>query len=155
MIKKLLALTLVLAFTGGSATAAYYSMSEKNELADLFCNDLKRDSVYEKNDLENYAHLIPGKGGWIFRTQNDFRSQWVVNDKTTGYLMALQDAFKRKNADLVIVMPPVRGMVHADNLFRKEKKTYGLEDPSAVWNNYNASIKELQSKGINIVGIDK
>ena len=155
MIKKLLALTLVLALTGGSAAAAYYSMSEKNELADLFCNDLKKDSVYEKNDLENYAHLIPGKDGWIFRTQNDFRSQWDVNDKTAGYLMALQDAFKRKNADLVIVIPPVRGMVHADNLFRKEKKAYGMEDPSTVWNNYNASIKELQAKGINIVGIDR
>src|SRR6185436_13043941 len=104
--------------------AVHYHTPEKSDFEQAFCPAIYNEQSYQRGDLDHYAMLIPGKDGWIFRTENDFRSNWRNNNQTMNYLRGLQEAFKRNNADLVIVMPPVRGLVHADMLLSEYKKKF-------------------------------
>lgn len=155
LLKKTLLLGSALFLIGASGTAGYRLWPEKNELASSFCSKLEDEKIYDENGLSNYSRLIPGKNGWIFRTKNDFRSDWKINDKTTNYLLSLQDAFSKHNQTLVIVMLPVRGLVHADQLFRHHRDEYGLTNTDTAWDKYESSIRDLQKNGVNVVGINR
>ena len=156
--------TLSIAFVGillaGMAGGAYYYLNnnggsdsiETASVSDAFCKELKDEAAYDKKKIAHYKMLIPGKDEWIFRTENDFRQNWHINKKTVTYLRNLQDAMKTQNADLVIVMPPIRGMVHNDKVRNADRQKFGVKDIDAAWQEYEAMISMLKSKGINIVG---
>ncbi len=153
-VRKILLTTVAGLFLGGGALAYTYGF-ERNELSESFCPDLANQQVYEQKKMEHYSILIPGKDGWVFRTENDFRKDWEINDKTLNYLLTLQNAFRMHNAELVMLMPPVRGLAHYDKLFRKDKKKYGLKNASEAWDKYEAGITDLQNKGIRIIGLGR
>jgi alginate biosynthesis protein AlgX len=140
--------------TSAAAFTTAYSSSGKSDLAQAFCPKIYNEQSYRGGDLDHYAMLIPGKGGWIFRTKNDFRSDWKNSNQTINYLRDLQEAFKKKNADLVIVMPPVRGLVHFDEMLSEYKKKFSLENPETLWNDYESSIKILKGRGVHMVGLN-
>lgn len=154
-VRKILLASVASLFLGGGAALAYSYGFERNVLSDSFCADLGDPAVYEKKNMDHYSVMISGKEGWIFRTENDFRKNWKVNERTVDYLRTLQDAFRAHNAELVILMPPVRGLAHADMLFRKDKKVYNLKDIDSAWAQYESAIAELQRNGINIVGVNR
>lgn len=154
-LKKTLLLTGGVILVATSVAGAAWLWSERNVLSASFCPALADDATYEANGLEPYAKIIPGKQGWIFRTKNDFRPEWAASDKTVGYLLSLQNAFKAHNASLVIVMPPVRGLVHADQLPYFSKVKLRMNEQDSAWDKYEASIKDLQAKGVRIVGLNR
>ena len=129
--------------------------SYAKELDGVFCEELSDPQSYKKKSLDHFAMLIEGKGGWIFRTHNDFRNDWSVKPETLDYLKQLDQAFKKRNAELVLVIPPVRGMVHADRLSRIHKKTYLEKDVDTLWSDYNAMIAAMNGTGVTTVGIDQ
>ncbi|MCE7887539.1 MAG: hypothetical protein DYH13_08600 [Alphaproteobacteria bacterium PRO2] len=88
---------------------------------------MANEKAYKDKGAQTYATLIPGQDGWIFRTKNDFRSNWTISEATQERLLALQEAMRANNAELVIVMPPVRGMIHANELLPVDQKIYGDE----------------------------
>lgn len=154
-------LTGVAIFTLTSVGAAYWFTTHSrplppaNDLSGTFCPDMANEQAYKDKRVQTYATLIPGNDGWIFRTKNDFRDNWAVTEATKERLLELQDAMKAHNAELVIIMPPVRGMIHTNELLPGDKKTYGLDNPQASWDAYEAFINDAKSAGINIVGIDR
>jgi alginate biosynthesis protein AlgX len=156
-IKKLVILVVVLVLVSSVAVAGYMFMPEEadSELSGAFCKELDDKSTYAKNNMDNYSVLIPGKNGWIFRTENDFRADYTLNDKTKKYLVSLTQALKSKGSDLVIVFPPARGLIHSDELLRQYKRKYDMEKPAALWDNYENSVAEMQRAGIAVVGIKK
>lgn len=150
--KKLIYTTSLVTIVG--AGLAYYLIPDHSQTAQAYCGKLAKASSY-KGDLEQYSVLIRGRDEWIFRTGNDFRTDFAVNEKTKKYMLMLQKALKAKNIDLVLVYPPVRGMIHSDHLSKKDKKIYGMKNPDAIWDNYESTIKGLQSAGLNIVGVSR
>lgn len=144
------ALTTLLA--AGGVTAYHYEIWDKNELKGSFCSRMNNEKLYSELKVENYATLIPGKDGWIFRTGNDFRTDWALKPQTIAYLTELRDALKQKNVDIVYVMPPIRGMVHSDELFRRYKSKYE-PDPDQAWSNYEAMLADLRKKGLYVAGV--
>lgn len=151
--RKAVVFSLVLALTSSTAAVAWRYMPG-NEVSSAFCWALRKPETYEKKNLEHYSLLVPGKNGWVFRTENDIRQNWSVNDKTAHYLLSLQKAFKSRNADLVVVMPPVRGMVQYAELSQRNRERYGL-DPETAWESYQTSLEGLRRQGVNIVGVGR
>lgn len=141
----------------GTAAAYWFTAQEKptGELAGVFCPDMANEQAYKDKKVQTYATLIPGKDGWIFRTKNDFRSDWAISNDVTQHILGLQEAMRTHNAELVIIMPPVRGMIHVSEMLEKDKKTYGLDNPEASWNAYESFINDAKNAGINIVGINR
>ena len=142
-----------LLLAGGSPAA--YAVSAQNELAASFCEEMADPQIYKAKNLQNYSNLIPGKDSWVFRTSNDFRKDWAINPATMNYLKSMQDAFRAQNAELIIVIPPIRGMVHASQLMPQDSATYGLQDPAAAWKDYEQSLAAMQARGINVVGVNR
>lgn len=156
MKKKILALSVLIGLLAAGGAAAYhYEIWEKNELKDSFCSKMSNKKLYNELKVENYATLIPGKEGWIFRTGNDFRTEWALNDTTIGYMTELRDALKEKNVDIVFVMPPIRGLVHADEMYRRYKGKYGMNNPNLSWSNYEAMLDNLRKNGFYVAGVSR
>jgi len=150
--KKLIYTTSLVTIVG--AGLAFFLIPDRSEAAQAYCGKMAKAGSY-KGDLEQYSILIRGKDEWVFRTENDFRTDFTVNQKTKNYMLTLQKALKAKNIDLVVVYPPLRGMIHGDHLSKKHKKAYGMENPDVVWDNYEAMISDLQKAGINVVGVNR
>ena len=142
-------------FLMGSSLDAFAASVSDNDVSKAFCPAIYDKASYAKGDLDHYAMLIPGQNGWIFRTENDFRSDWTNNEEAISQLQIVQAAFKKNNADLVIVMPPVRGLVDADRLSPESNKKYNLSGTDALWTSYEASINELAGRGLHVVGVNK
>jgi alginate biosynthesis protein AlgX len=158
-LKNILTGVAIFALTGTGTAAAYWltthEKSAPNELGSSFCPDMANEQAYKDKGAQTYATLIPGQDGWIFRTKNDFRSDWTISEATQDRLLALQEAMRANNAELVIVMPPVRGMIHADELMPADQKIYGDDTLQKSWEAYEAFINNAKSAGIDIVGIDR
>ncbi len=156
MTLRMMAITaIVLMFIGGAAVLTYSYIRDRNELKEGFCSALNDPAVYEENKLESFSVLIPGRGGAVFRTKYDFRTDWSVSDKTVDHLLSLQNAFRAHNAELVIVTPPVRGMALSGLMLAKYRKQNGIDNPDEVWKSYLQSFNELRDKGVNVVNMDR
>ncbi len=148
----------VLALLAGAALFVISSQTaskENPELKGAYCGELKNPEVYSKNNLEHYRVLIEGKGGWIFRTENDFRKDFSINERTINYLVDFQSALGRKGMNLVIIYPPVRGMIHADKVQKSDRRNLGMDKLNAVWESYERSLDRLRGAGINVVGLSR
>lgn len=141
----------------GTAAAYWFTAREKptGELAGAFCPGMADEQAYKDKRVQTYATLIPGKDGWVFRTKKDFRNDWAISGDITRRILDLQNAMRAHNADLVIVMPPVRGMIHTNEVLEQDKKAYGLDNPEVSWDAYETFVNDAKSAGINIVGIDR
>jgi hypothetical protein len=137
-----------------ASTSVYAFWSKKTEVEAAFCRKLQDERVYDENDLEPYKMLISGTDDWIFRSDNDFRTNYTLTPAVQESLLRLQRAMKSKNIDLVIAFPPARGLVHAAHIRPKDQKTY-MPDVDKAWANYEQSIMALRAKGLNIVGVSK
>lgn len=129
-------------------------IKEREDISLAFCDALADEDSYKTKNLDMYSTLIPGKDGWVFRTNNDFRKDWGIKQRTLSRLLDLQSAMRAHNAELVILVPPVRGMVHAKQMLDADRKKYGMDTPVA-WMAYERFIKDTRHAGLNIVGINR
>jgi alginate biosynthesis protein AlgX len=141
--------------TAGTISGYIASSGRAGELDEFFCSGLKQEKSYEKYNLEHYKILIEGRDGWIFRTENDFRKDFTVNDVTGRYLTKIQNVLERKDIELVIIYPPVRGMVHADKVKGSYRKQFALNHLDEIWSSYEKMIAGLKKSGIGIIGLDR
>jgi alginate biosynthesis protein AlgX len=146
-----IALILIIVF-GVFVYTSTFGENTNDELMQAYCDDMYDPDVYDERNITHYKIMLDGKDNWIFRTENDFRSEWSISDKTINKITKLQDVLNKMNTELYIVMPPVRGMVHADKIKNKYKEKYGLTDNNAIWNAYESMIDKMKKSGVNIVG---
>jgi alginate biosynthesis protein AlgX len=140
--------------TAAKVSQAVQPQEPEEDISSAFCTAMADEKSYEDNNLDTYSTLIPGKDGWVFRTNNDFRKDWAADQATISRLLALQSAMRVHNAELVTLMPPVRGMVHAKEMQDADRVKYGMNDTSA-WEAYEGFIRDLRQAGVNIVGINR
>lgn len=114
--------------------------------ADLFCPALADDKTYD-GAYDSYRKLVAGRDGWIFRSENDLRTDFNLRDRTITAIRRLQDAFASKNIDFIMAYAPTRGMMHADHVL---DPSY---DAAAAWDGYLKSVAALKQAGVNIASI--
>lgn len=114
------------------------------------CKALQSESAYGKK-YNDHMYLVQGKDGWIFRTEQDFRTEFKVNTDDVTTFRKLSDALKKKGTVLVVAYPPTRGMAAADKLPSDNSLAKGY-DPATATRNYTTYIQAMSAAGIHIVG---
>ncbi|MCF5067546.1 alginate O-acetyltransferase, partial [Pseudomonas syringae] len=82
---------------------------------------------YTTRYQQNFTTLVQAQGDWLFRTQEDLRTEF--NTTPAGYkrMQQLHDAFKAKGVELVIVYQPTRGLVNRNKLNPQEKASFDFD----------------------------
>ncbi|HEY8189289.1 MAG TPA: alginate O-acetyltransferase, partial [Micavibrio sp.] len=113
------------------------------------------EAVYDQYKFDSYKMLVPGENGWIFRSENDLRNDFRIDSEALNNLENLAAAYKTRGIDLVMLLVPTRGLIHADQLRPEDQKKYGFTNVDAIWNNYGAAVKSLEDRGIHVISIDR
>lgn len=119
------------------------------------CPALLDTAQYDAHDLKPYKLLTEGKNGWIFRSENDFKHDFFLDNKTTTHLAKLNKGLEKKGIKLVIALLPTRGSIGYENINDDDVKSYNLPSKESLWQSYENRISQLKTIGINTVGADK
>ena len=82
---------------------------------------------YTTRYQQNFTTLVQAQGDWLFRTQEDLRTEF--NTSAEGYrrLKQLHEAFKSKGVELVVVYQPTRGLVNRNKLNPQDKAAFDFD----------------------------
>jgi alginate biosynthesis protein AlgX len=124
------------------------------DITPIFCSALGNEEMYSQNSYGSYKLLIPGKNGWIFRTQSDFKSNFALSRQTLNNFDEFNQALKKKNIELVILMTPTRGLMHSEFIPQEQIKSQNF-NVNAAWENYWDSIETLRDRGLHVAGVER
>jgi len=96
---------------------------------------------------QNFTTLVQAQGDWLFRTQEDLRTEFDTTPEGYRRLQQLHDAFKSKGIELVLVYQPTRGLVDRNKLFPADRDKF---DYDKALKNYQAMLKRFASMGYNV-----
>ena len=125
------------------------------DVSDLFCTDMQNPDVYDDRNFESYKMLIPGKDGWIFRTETDLKSDFSLTRDALDNLRDLNQVLNSRGIDLVMLIAPTRGLVHGENLRPEDMEKYNFTNIDKAWDSYRSSLESIKKEGIAVVGIPR
>lgn len=111
------------------------------------CPQAAQASLYENPALKNYATLVEAKDQWLFRTQSDFRTDFGLDESGYKALKRLRDGLAQRGVELVLVMPPSRGLLHADRLTPPELANF---DQAKARQNYVQTLDRVRDLGVQV-----
>lgn len=134
--------------------AAAGADSQAQTMPDLSsCKALSDPTAYETGKIsEGYHYIVPGKDGWLFRTGQDFTSDFSISPKVKSRFKDIQDTLAKKGTDIIFVTIPTRGIVASDYVVSGNPLAEGF-DPKQAKASYAAMIADAQASGLNFVGI--
>ncbi len=138
--KKILMLILAMAILPQPAKASGLSA----------CSALGDESAYGEK-FDDYALLLEGKEGYIFRTGKDLRMDFDISDEHLAFYKKFSEALKEKGTELVLAIPPVRG-VTAKSLLPDDSPLTRNFDPALATKNYAAFIDRMNQAGVHVAG---
>lgn len=132
-------------------------MAQGVSVEEAYCDDMLNEEIYKEKRLGNYSLLIPGTDEWLFRTIVNFKKDFAITEDTKNYLLDIQNGFKKRGLEFVLLLPPPRGLVHANYLKDADKKKFKFTDADIAegWQSYLGAIKTLQDGGVNVVGVSE
>ncbi len=113
--------------------------------ADAFrlCADAGDEDSYDGND---FLMLRQGLDGWLFRDRADFRILKPLEEDISAGIGDLSAALKQRGIQLVIVVPPTRGIAAADKVDRGDASQAKF-DIVAATSAYRARLDALRQAG--------
>ena len=114
------------------------------------CPALRQEATY-KEDLAGSRYLLTGQQGWIFQSEKDLLTDFRFQHDIEAELLTLSRYFKHQGTDLVIVLPPPRGIMAGELTPRHDKLASGY-DSEVARTHYRNMIEDLNKKGIHAVG---
>ncbi|MHC8299478.1 alginate O-acetyltransferase AlgX-related protein [Pseudomonas sp. ZS1P83] len=111
------------------------------------CPQAAQATLYEQPELKNYATLVEAKDKWLFRTRSDFRTEFGLDESGYKALKRLRDGLAQRGVELVLVMPPSRGLLHADRLTTLELASF---DQAKARQNYVQTLDRVRDLGIQV-----
>ncbi|ACO77322.1 alginate biosynthesis protein AlgX [Azotobacter vinelandii CA] len=100
---------------------------------------------YTSNYMKGFVTLVQGnESDWLFRTNEDLRTEFGTTPEGYRQLKALHDAFKSRGVELVIVYQPTRGMVQRNKLLPAD---YARFDYDKAVRNFRATLKHFEQLG--------
>ncbi|WP_339489046.1 alginate O-acetyltransferase [Pseudomonas rhizophila] len=117
----------ILAATSGARAAEITAPVFTAEPCCNLCPAAHDAKNYTTRYQQNFTTLVQAQGDWLFRTQEDLRTEF--NTTPAGYkrMQQLHDAFKKKGVELVLVYQPTRGLVNRNKLNPQEKASYDFD----------------------------
>ncbi|WP_191485594.1 alginate O-acetyltransferase [Pseudomonas sp. FEN] len=102
---------------------------------------------YTTRYQQNFTTLVQAQGDWLFRTQEDLRTEFDTSPEGYRRLQQLHDAFKSKGVELVVVYQPTRGLVDRNKLFPAERDKFDYEK---ALGNYQAMLGRFAKMGYHV-----
>lgn len=104
-------------------------------------------SLYTTNYQKNFITLVQAQGDWLFRTQEDLRTDFNISELGFKRMEQLHDQFKRRGIDLVLVYQPTRGLVNREKLNPGEKASF---DYNRALASYRAQLERFRQIGYEV-----
>ncbi len=117
----------ILAASGGVRAEDAKAPSFKAEDCCSLCPAAHDAKNYTTRYQQNFTTLVQAQGDWLFRTQEDLRTEFDTTPAGYKRLKQLHEAFKSKGVELVIVYQPTRGLVNRNKLNPAEKASYDFD----------------------------
>lgn len=114
------------------------------------CPALLDPDAYGKK-YEDYALMVTGKEGWVFRSKQDLRQEFKFSDEDAALYRAFSDALKSRGTTIVLAVIPTRGMIAHDKLLPQHPAVQGY-DAAAAKESYRAMIDKINARGVLAVG---
>lgn len=108
------------------------------------CPEAHDAKNYTTRYQQNFTTLVQAKGDWLFRTQEDLRTQFETTPAGYKRMQQLHDAFKSKGVELVVVYQPTRGLVNRSKLMPAERASF---DYDTALKNYQAMLGRFAKMG--------
>lgn len=99
---------------------------------------------YDSRYLQNFLTLVEAKEDWLFRTQDDLRTEFGTTREGYRHMKELRDAFKRKGVEIVLVYQPTRGLTNRSKL---NPEDYARYDFDKALKNYRATLDQFRELG--------
>ena len=145
---KLLSLTgLAAALFSVSDAASADAAKAPNFSAEPCCNlcpEAHDAKNYTTRYQQNFTTLVQAQGDWLFRTQEDLRTEFTTTPAGFRRLKQLREAFKSKGIELVVVYQPTRGLVNRNKLNPQEKAAF---DYDKALKNYQGMLARFAEMG--------
>jgi len=119
------------------------------------CPDLSNAAAYESKNLLSYKLLSEGKDDWIFRTSNDYKYDFSLNDKTIAHLRTLNAGLEKRGTHLIVALLPTRGMVNYTHISQADLSTYKIPTQNTLWSGYKDRVAQLEKSGIDTVAVEE
>lgn len=112
------------------------------------CPEAAEPLRYEDSGfLSSFKMLIQGKDGWLFRSEDDLRMDFGPDPEGMKRLKGFRDALAARGTELVIVLQPPRGLMHAEALPRDAPVPYDADIAHA---HYVRALREMRAQGIAV-----
>ena len=92
------------------------------------CDALSDPQLYQDGAMSGMRQLVSGKPYWFFRTDVDVQEDFPVSAMARGELGELVEILREKDLQLVVMLQPTRGLMHADQLVQPWRGRYPLTD---------------------------
>ncbi|MDD2054571.1 alginate O-acetyltransferase [Pseudomonas putida] len=134
----------LLALAGGARAAEVQAPAFHAEPCCNLCPAAHDAKNYTTRYQRNFTTLVQAEGDWLFRTQEDLRTEFDTSPAGYRRMQQLHDAFKSKGVELVVVYQPTRGLVNRNKLLPAERERY---DYDKALKNYQAMLMRFAKMG--------
>ena len=104
-------------------------------------------SQYSTNYMKNFTTLIDAQDAWLFRTQEDLRTEFGTSAEGYRMLKQLRDAFKSRGVELVVVYQPTRGLVNRSKLKPEDQNRFNYD---LALRNYRQALASFEKVGLRV-----
>src|SRR5688572_14356061 len=136
---SILVLLITLAFPALQSAQA----QERESIA--LCDTLNDHLIYQDKENEDFAMMVGGKDGWLYRSRFDLKFRFQLTERTLDSFRRLANALRSKGSELVVVMMPTRGLVHYSHLNPDTEFDHKVGQRS-----YFKMLDEIRSTGIHV-----
>lgn len=102
-------------------------------------------SLYTSNYMKNFITLIDAQDDWLFRTQEDLRTEFGTTPAGYRRLQELRDALKSRGVELLVVYQPTRGLVNRNKLRAEDQARFDFE---RALRNYRQALSRFEEIGL-------
>lgn len=131
----------LLAAAQGAQAAPEYSVQRTGPL----CAVAQDPATYNTKYLSFFTALVQGQDDWLFRSENDLRTDFGTTPYGWSQFRRLRDALKAKGVELMVVYQPTRGLVNREKLTPDEKAHFNYD---LAKKNYLAALDQFRKAGI-------
>lgn len=109
------------------------------------CPAAMNPAAYNTKYLDFFTTLVEADNDWLFRSENDLRSEFGPAPYGYQQLKQLRQLLQSKGTELVIVYQPTRGLVHPDKLRPQDRQRFDYERART---SYGTALQRFRDQGI-------
>jgi alginate biosynthesis protein AlgX len=106
-------------------------------------------AAYNTKFLNSFRTLVQGNDGWLFRSEADLLTDFAPDAEGLNRFMRLHRALRERGVELVMMIQPPRGLMHADKL---DASVY---DADAARASYLRTLHGLRANGVVVPPLEK